>query len=100
MQDNSLLSISVISNMNGKWYVLNKLSVGYNSFRNNLSATYRLFASIPINSGLQSTTDINDINSQIMSDAENGLIFEREESNVSYKQKLDQTRNFAEPKTI
>ena len=71
----------------------NKLSVGYNSFRNNLSATYRLFASIPINSGLQSTTDINDINSQIMSDAENGLIFEREESNVSYKQKLDQFVN-------
>ncbi len=71
----------------------NKLAIGYNSFRNNLSATYRLFASMPLNTGLQTQTNINDINSQILSDIENGLIFEREESNVSYKQKLDQFVN-------
>lgn len=71
----------------------NKLAFGYNSYRNNLSASYRLFASMPINTGLQTQTNINDINSQILSDIENGLIFEREESNVSYKQKLDQFVN-------
>lgn len=71
----------------------NKLSVGYNSFRNNLSATYRLFATSSKNAGLQTNTNINDINDQILTDVENGLIEEREESNVSYKQKLDQFVN-------
>lgn len=71
----------------------NKLSVGYNSFRNNLSATYRLFATTPLNGGLQTQTNINDINEQILTDVDNGLIKEREESNVSYKQKLDQFVN-------
>ncbi len=72
----------------------NKLSVGYNSFRNNISATYRLFATFsPINPGLQTNTNINDINSAIFADVENGLIKEREETNVEYKQKLDQFVN-------
>lgn len=71
----------------------NKLSLGYNSFRNNLSSTYRLFATRSKNGGLQTNTNINDINDQILEDNENGLIEEREESNVSYKQKLDQFVN-------
>lgn len=71
----------------------NKLSLGFNSFRNNLSATYRLFATGSVNGGLQTNTNINDINAQILADVENGLIREREESNVSYKQKLDQFVN-------
>jgi hypothetical protein len=71
----------------------NKLSVGYNSFRNNLSATYRLFSTIPINTGLQTNTNINTINGEIIDDITNGLIFEREESDVSYKQKFDQFVN-------
>lgn len=71
----------------------NKLSVGFNSFRNNLSATYRLFSTIPINTGLQTNTDINTINGEIIDDITNGLIFEREESDVSYKQKFDQFVN-------
>jgi outer membrane receptor protein involved in Fe transport len=71
----------------------NKLSVGYNSFRNNLSSIYRLFATTSINGGLQTNTNINDINDQILADVENGLIKEREETNVEYKQKLDQFVN-------
>jgi outer membrane receptor protein involved in Fe transport len=71
----------------------NKLSLGYNSFRNNLSATYRLFATTSTNGGLQTNTNINDINDQILVDVENGLIKEREESTVEYKQKLDQFVN-------
>jgi outer membrane receptor protein involved in Fe transport len=76
--------------INGK---TNKLSIGFNSFKNSLSSTYRLFASNPINGGIQNNTNINDINSQILSDIENGLIAEREESNAEYKTKLNQFVN-------
>ena len=71
----------------------NKLSVGFNSFKNSLSSVYRLFAANPINGGIQNNTNINDINSQILADIQNGLIAEREESNAEYKTKLNQLVN-------
>ncbi len=71
----------------------NKISLGYNSFRNNISAIYRLFSTFPRFVAFQTNTDIDNINSQILSDIENGLVFEREESNLEYKTKLDQFVN-------
>jgi outer membrane receptor protein involved in Fe transport len=69
-----------------------KLSVGYNSFRNNLNSVYRFFSS-RFNVPTTRTVNVNNINSQILTDIENGIIFEREESTGDYKTKLDQFVN-------
>lgn len=75
--------------VNGK---TNKLSLGYNSFRNNIASSYRFFATRP-NGATGFTANLNDINSNLLSDIENGLIYEREESTPDYKVKLDQFVN-------
>ncbi|CAM4423018.1 TonB-dependent receptor [Flavobacterium terrigena] len=65
----------------------NKLSVGYNSFRNNLYSTYRFVANLKTSPVF--TTNLNDINDVIASDVANGNIKFQEESNPDYKVKLD-----------
>lgn len=65
----------------------NKLSVGYNSFRNNLYSTYRFVANLRTSTAF--TTNINDINEVIEADVANGIIKFQEESNPDYKVKLD-----------
>lgn len=65
----------------------NKLSVGYNSFRNNLYSTYRFVANLRTSAAF--TTNINDINEVIEADVANGNIKFQEESNPDYKVKLD-----------
>lgn len=70
----------------------NKLSVGVNSFRNNISSTYRLLAGrnlIPT----QFITELNTIDDVINEDVSNGIVAFREESNADYKVKLDQFVN-------
>lgn len=76
--------------INGK---SNKLVLGYNSFRNSITSKYRFFSTRALSGSYTVTTSINDINDQILSDAENGLIFEREESTGDYKVKLNQFVN-------
>lgn len=76
--------------INGK---SNKLVLGYNSFRNSITSKYRFFSTRALSGSYAVTTSINDINDQIISDAENGLIFEREESTGDYKVKLNQFVN-------
>jgi len=76
--------------VNGK---TNKLVVGFNSFRNSITSKYRFFSTRALAGSYTVTTSINDINSQILSDVENGLIFEREESTGDYKVKLNQFVN-------
>jgi hypothetical protein len=65
----------------------NKLSLGYNTFKNNLSSTYR-FVGNRITSPLITST-LNDIDAQIVTDVANGKILFKEESNPDYKVKLD-----------
>ena len=70
----------------------NFLTVGANTFVNNLTSTYRIF------SGLRSinknyTASINTIDQFIVDDINNGLIAVREESNSDYKTKLNQMVN-------
>ena len=76
--------------INGK---SNKLVVGFNSFRNSITSKYRFFSTRALLGSYTVNTSINDINSQILSDIENGLIFEREESTGDYKVKLNQFVN-------
>jgi outer membrane receptor protein involved in Fe transport len=71
----------------------NKLVVGYNSFRNSITSKYRFFSTRALAGSYTVTTSLNDINSQIVSDVENGLVFEREESTGDYKVKLNQFVN-------
>lgn len=73
-------------NENGK---SNKLSVGYNGFRNNLYSTYRFLAGAPVGSQPQFTTNLNDVNEVIANDVALGNIIFKEESNPDYKVKLD-----------
>lgn len=67
----------------------NKLSVGYNGFRNNLYSTYRFLAGAPVGTQPEFTTNLNDVNAVIANDVANGNIVFREESNPDYKVKLD-----------
>ena len=76
--------------INGK---TNRLAVGFNSFRNSITSKYRFFSTRALAGSYTVTTSLNDINSQILSDVENGLIFEREESTGDYKVKLNQFVN-------
>ncbi len=64
-----------------------KLSIGYNSFKNNLYSTYRFVGSRIISPIL--ITNLNNINDQINADVANGNIKFQEESNPDYKIKLD-----------
>jgi outer membrane receptor protein involved in Fe transport len=76
--------------INGK---TNKLAIGFNSFRNSITSQYRFFSTRALSGSYTVNTDLNNINDQILSDAENGLIFEREESTADYKVKLNQFVN-------
>lgn len=69
-----------------------KISVGYNMFRNNLTSTYRNFAALR-NLNKEYTAPINTIDSFIVDDVNNGIIFFREETLADYKVKLDQFVN-------
>ncbi len=82
-------NLNFSENENGK---SNKLSVGYNSFRNNLSSTYRFFSGKPIFVSSY-TTSINNINTQVLDDVNNGIIRFSEESNADYKIKFNQFVN-------
>lgn len=72
----------------------NKLSVGYNTFRNDLSSTYRFISGRPL-VGTTTTlnTNLNTIDSQISSDIANGLLNYTEETNAEYKVKMNQFVN-------
>ncbi|HLF50731.1 TonB-dependent receptor [Flavobacterium sp.] len=70
----------------------NKLSVGYNTFRNDLSSTYRFLSGKPLFQ-VPFTTTLNTIDTQISSDVENGILAFQEESNADYKVKLNQFVN-------
>lgn len=70
----------------------NRLSFGYNMFNNFLTSSYRIF------SGLRSinksyTAPINNIDSFIVEDINNGILSVREESNPDYKSKFIQLVN-------
>ncbi len=74
---------------NGKY---NRLTVGANSFANNLKSTYRIFSGFrTINKNY--TAPINTIDQFITEDINNGILTVREESNADYKVKLDQIVN-------
>ncbi|WP_462223686.1 TonB-dependent receptor [Flavobacterium sp.] len=78
-------------NKNGK---TNKLAIGYNTFRNDLSSTYRFLSGKPF-PGLSTTliTNLNSIDAQISSDISNGILSITEETNAEYKVKLNQFVN-------
>ncbi len=78
-------------NKNGK---TNKLAIGYNTFRNDLSSTYRFLSGKPF-SGLSTTlvANLNSIDAQITNDISNGILSITEESNADYKVKLNQFVN-------
>lgn len=70
----------------------NRLTVGANSFANNLKSTYRIFSGFrTINKNY--TAPINTIDQFITDDINNGILTVREESNADYKVKLDQIVN-------
>jgi hypothetical protein len=71
----------------------NKLSLGYNSYKSSSSIVYRFFSTKPVVSGYQVNVDLENINNQIISDAENGLINENEESTGDFKNKINQYVN-------
>ena len=69
----------------------NRLSLGYNTFKNKLKSTYR-FLGNPVedpNNNPEFITNLNDIDAHISADVENGIVRFREESNTDYKIKLD-----------
>lgn len=76
--------------INGK---TNNLSLGFNSYRNSITSNYRFFSTRALNGSYTVTTSLNDINDQILSDIESGLVFEREESTSDYKVRLNQFVN-------
>lgn len=70
----------------------NRISLGYNVSNNFLTSTYRIF------SGLRTipnpyTAPINDIDTYIVNDVNNGILSVREESNPDYKSKFIQMVN-------
>lgn len=68
----------------------NKLSIGYNTFRNDVSTSYRFISGKPL-AGTTTTliTNLNSIDQQISNDVENGFIRFTEESNADYKVKMN-----------
>ncbi|MGX7667550.1 TonB-dependent receptor domain-containing protein [Flavobacterium pedocola] len=71
----------------------NNLTLGFNSYRNSITSKYRFFSTRALSGSYTVTTSLNDINDQILSDIESGLVFEREESTSDYKVKLNQFVN-------
>ena len=69
-----------------------KLSLGYNTFRNNITSKYR-FISGKTNTSQLITTNLNDVNEQIAGDVASGTLYFKEESLSDYKTKLDQFVN-------
>ncbi|MES2747554.1 MAG: carboxypeptidase-like regulatory domain-containing protein [Bacteroidota bacterium] len=70
----------------------NRFSIGYNVFRNDLTSTYRILAGAR-NINKNYTAPLNTLDSYIVDDINNGIIFFREESNADYKVKLNQFVN-------
>lgn len=70
----------------------NKLTIGYNTFRNDLSSTYRFLSGKPAFISSY-TTNLNSIDTQISNDVANGIIKITEESNADYKAKINQFVN-------
>ena len=68
----------------------NKLSLGYNGFSNEEVTSYRFVFGRPITSLPEFTTNINNIDSVINQNVENGLVRFIEESIEDYKSKLYQ----------
>ena len=72
----------------------NKLSIGYNTFRNDLSSTYRFISGRPlVGTSTTINTNLNTIDTQISSDIANGLLRYTEETNAEYKVKMNQFVN-------
>lgn len=74
---------------NGK---TNKFALGYNTFRNNFSLIYRIFAGQRL-FNVNYTAPINTIDSFITNDVQSGVLYFREESNGDWKFKFDQFVN-------
>jgi outer membrane receptor protein involved in Fe transport len=70
----------------------NRLTVGANSFVNNLKSTYRIFSGFRT-TNKNYTAPINTIDQFITDDINNGILAVREESNADYKVKLNQMVN-------
>ncbi len=67
----------------------NKLTVGYNGNSSKMESSYRFVAS----SGGFFSSDMNNIDSKITSDINNGNVFFSETSNTTYKVKLNEIAN-------
>ncbi len=70
----------------------NNLSIGYNSFLNDMQSSYR-FLSGKKNIEKNYTASLNSISSFINDDINNGILYVQEESNGDYKVKLNQFVN-------
>ncbi|WP_310559888.1 outer membrane beta-barrel protein [Flavobacterium sp.] len=70
----------------------NNLSIGYNSFLNDMQSSYR-FLSGKKNIEKNYTANLNSISSSINDDINNGILYVQEESNGDYKVKLNQFVN-------
>lgn len=70
----------------------NKLSIGYNSFLNDMQSSYRFFSGRK-NIEKNYTADLNTISENINNDVNNGIVYVQEESNGDYKVKLNQFVN-------
>jgi len=70
----------------------NNLSLGYNSFLNDMQSSYR-FLSGKKNIEKNYTANLNTISSFINEDINNGILYVQEESNGDYKVKLNQFVN-------
>ncbi|MFV8342812.1 outer membrane beta-barrel protein [Flavobacterium sp. XS2P39] len=71
---------------------LNKLSIGYNSFLNDMQSSYRFFSGRK-NIEKNYTANLNTISENINNDVNNGIVYVQEESNGDYKVKLNQFVN-------
>lgn len=82
---------SVFENKKGK---SNKIAIGINTFRNDLSSTYRFLSGRPL-LGTNPTlnTTLNTIDTQISEDVANGFLRFIEETNAEYKVKMNQFVN-------
>jgi outer membrane receptor protein involved in Fe transport len=76
----------------GKKEKQNNLSIGHNSFVNDMSSTYRFFSARRI-IDKSYTADLNTISANINEDINNGIVYTQEESNGDYKVKLNQFVN-------
>ena len=78
----------------GKQENLNKLTVGHQSFLNDMQSSYRFFSSKK-NIAKNYTTNLNTLSEPINDDIYNGIIYVQEESNGDYKVKLHHLVNAA-----